>query len=155
MDPDGSDEVGPDLVPWDEAREVVALMLALAAALMVLSPVAFRLIDGQFDRAAFRSSLAGAGPLTGLVVLGAGVLVATTPTVDVTPRLRTIVFRVAVLVLVIALAAMFETLFSEPTGGVREFLKRFPTTLRFSIPSALFAGTAAWLARRVVAFPSG
>jgi hypothetical protein len=155
MESGGPNGVGPHAVPWDEAREVVTLILALAATLMVLSPVAFRFIDGQFDRAAFRSSLTGAGPLTGLVVIGAGILVATTPAVDVTPLLRTVVFRVALLVLVIALLAMFETLFAEPAGGVREFFKRFPTTLRFSTPGALFAGTAAWLSRRVVAFPAG
>jgi hypothetical protein len=153
MDPTGPNARGPDLVPWDEAREVVTLVLAIAAVLMALAPIAFRLIDGQSGREAFRSALTGAGPTTGLVTLAAAVLIAMTPAVDVTPGLRVTVFRVSVLVLVLALLSIFEMLFAEPAGGVRVFFNRFPTILRFSGPGALFSGTAAWLARRVVAFP--
>ncbi len=154
MEPAGPNGNGPAPVPWDEAREVVSLILAICAGLMVLSPVAFRLIDGQSDRAALRSAVTGAGPTTGIVILGAAVLVATTPALDVTPRLRTFVFRVAVLVLVFAVVAILDTLFAESAGGVRRFFTRFPTILRFPGPAALLSGTAAWLARRVVPLPS-
>ena len=146
---------GPGPVAWDEGREVVALILTISAAFIALAPIGFRIIDGQYDRAGFRSALNGAGPTSGLMVLGAAVLVASTPAADVTPRLRTFVFRVAVLVFVIGMFAILDILFSETAGGVRLFFTRFPTIMRFSGPAALCAATAAWLARRVVAFPAG
>ncbi len=143
------------MVSWDEARELVALVLSIAAVLITVAPVLGRLIDGQLDRNGLRSALTGATPTTGLLALGAAVLVATTPVVDVTPRLRSTVVAVSLLVCAVALVASLDILFSEASGGVRGFLTRFPTILRFSGPAALLGGTAAWVARNVVPFPRG
>jgi len=151
----GSDDLGPAPVPWDEAREVVALVVTLAAALIVAAPILGRLIDGQLDRNGVRSALTGATPTAGLLLLGAAVLVATTPAADVTPVLRSIVVRVSVAVFVVAIIAVFDILFADAAGGVRHFFTRFPTILRFSGPAALLSGAAAWVAHRVVPFPRG
>jgi hypothetical protein len=122
---------------------------------MVLAPILLRLIDGQYDRTGFISSLSGIRPLTGLVILGAATLIATTPAADVVPRLRSAVAGVATLIMVIGIVAIFEILFSESAGGVRRFFLRFPTILTFKAPATLMAGCAAWLARRVIPFPGG
>gem|GEM_PF-1269676 len=151
----GPNDRGLDLVPWDEAREVVVVVLTLCAASMVLAPILFGLVDGQYDRAGFASSLSGLRPLTGFVVLGAATLTATTPAADVVPRLRSAVAGVATLIMVIGVLSIFEILFSDSAGGVRRFSLRFPTILTFKGPATLMAGCAAWLARRVIPFPDG
>ena len=113
-------------MPWDEAREVVALVATLAAAFMVIAPILGRLIDGQLDRNGFRSALTGAHPTAGLLLLGAAVLVATTPAADVTPALRSIVVRVSAAVCLVAIFAVLDVLFADAAGGVRHFFTRFP-----------------------------
>ena len=153
MAPKGPDEIGPAAVPWDEARELVALVLAIAALFVAVSPILGRFIDGQLDRDGFRSALTGANPTAGLMTLGAALLVATTPAVDVTPRLRATVVMVSTLVFAIAVFAVLDILFDDATGGMRRFFSRFPTILRFSGSAALLSGTAAWVALRVVPFP--
>ena len=155
MDRAGPDNFGPAPVPWDEARELVAIVLSLVAVLIAVSPILIRLIDGQLDRNGFRSALTGATPTTGLLTLGAAVLVATTPAADVTPRLRSLVTGACLIVCAIGVLASFDVLFADAAGGVRHFFTRFPTILRFSGSAALLSGTAAWVARRVVPFPGG
>ena len=156
MHPAGPDDPGTAPVSWDEARELIAIVLGLCAASMALAPIAFRLIDGQLDRDGFRSALQGATtPSTGLVILGAAVIVATTPAADVTPRLRTLVNLVAVVVVVLCVAHILDLLFAESAGGVRRFFTRFPTILWRPAPAGLMAGLASWTARRVVPFPGG
>lgn len=155
MDSAGPPERGPAPVSWDEAREVVALGLSLCAALMTLAPIIIRLIDGQLDRWAWNGTLTSSTqPLVGIIILGAAVLVATTPAVDVAPGLRRAVNVVAGFVLLLALILIVDLLFGPTAGGVRNFFKRFPTIMRFPLPTALMAGLAGWLARRVVPFPS-
>ena len=150
----GSNDRGPDLIPWDEAREIVTVVLTLAAASMTLAPILHRLIDGQYDRNGFVSAMAGVRPLTGALVLGAATLVATTPFADMVPKLRAAVAGVALLVTVIGIVSILEILFSESAGGVRHFFVRFPTILTFKGPATLMAVTAAWVAHRVIPFPS-
>lgn len=154
MEPGGPHQQGPLPVAWDEAREVVALCLALCAALMAAAPIASRLIDGQLDRWAWNGTLISATtPSVGLVILGAAVLVATTPAVDVAPGTRRSVTIVSTAILVLAVVLIIDILFGPTAGGVREFFRRFPTILRSPLPTALMAGLAGWLARRVVPFP--
>lgn len=154
MDPAGPHERGPAPVSWDEAREVVALVLTLSAAFIAVGALLFRLIDGQWDRSGFRSALQGAtSPTIGLVILGAALIVATTPAADVIPRLRQAVNVVALLILVLAVAHIVDLLFAETAGGVRRFFTRFGTIMWRPLPTALMAGVAGWLARRVVPFP--
>ena len=156
MHPAGPDDPGPAPVSWDEAREVIALVLGFCAAAMALSPLAFRLIDGQWDRDGFRSALQGATtPSTGLVVLGAAVIVATTPAADVTPRLRGFVNLVALVVVALCVIHILDLLFADSAGGVRRFFTRFATVLWRPAPAGLMAGMASWTALRVVPFPGG
>lgn len=156
MDPAGPHERGPAPVSWDEAREVVALGLTLCAALMALAPIANRLIDGQLDRWAWNGTLASSTqPVVAYAILGAALLVATTPAADVAPATRRAVSLVATLVLVLAVILIFDILFGPTAGGVRQFFRRFPTALRFPVPTALMAAMAGWMARRVVPFPGG
>lgn len=144
---------GPAPISWDEARELILIVLLVCATAMVLSPILARLIDGQLNRDGIGSAVTGAQPTTGLIVLAASILVATTPPEDLVPTLRRATFQVALLVAVIGLIAMLDVLFSPAAGGVRNFFARFPAILRFSGPATLMAGIAAWTARRVVAFP--
>ncbi|MEM7141820.1 MAG: hypothetical protein AAF548_12395 [Actinomycetota bacterium] len=156
MEPTGPPERGPAPVSWDEAREVVALVLTVCAASVAIGAVFFRLVDGQLDRDGVRSALQGAtSPSTGLIILGAGLIVATTPAQDVAPRLRQAVNVVAMLILVLAVLHIVDLLFAETAGGVRRFFTRFGTIAWRPLPTALIAGCAGWLARRVVPFPGG
>ena len=154
MEPGGPQRPGPLPVAWDEAREVVALVLTLCAALMAVAPIVFRIIDGQIDRAGFRSAMQGATfSVTGVAILGAAVLVATTPAVDVTPKLRRLVAWTAALIVVLCALHILDLLFAE-SAGVRKFFLRFPTIASRPLPTGLMAGLAGWLARRVVPFPA-
>lgn len=144
----------PNLIPWDEAREIVIVVLVLTATSMTLAPVLHRLLDGQYDRNGFVSAMGGVRPLTGALVLGAAILVATTPAVDMVPKLRSAVAGVALLIFAIGIIAIFEILFSGSAGGVRHFFVRFPTILTFKGPATLMAAAAAWVAHRVIPFPS-
>ncbi|GJM37260.1 MAG: hypothetical protein DHS20C19_06270 [Acidimicrobiales bacterium] len=156
MEPGGQGEHGPLPVAWDEAREVVALGLTLCAALMAAAPIVSRLIDGQLDRWAWNGTLiSSTTPSVGVVILGAAVLVATTPAVDVAPGTRRAVSIVSTVITVLAVVLILDILFGPTAGGVREFFRRFPTILRSPLPTALMAGMAGWLGRRVVPFPGG
>lgn len=139
---------------WDEAREVVTLLLVISAALVVLAPVIARLIDGQIDRDGLGSMTDGIGPSSGLLLLGAGVLVATTPPEDVVPALRRALVQVAAVAVVLGVIAILDLLFADAAGGVRRFFLRFPTMMRRPVPGTLLAGAALWLGRRVVPFPA-
>ena len=156
MEPGGPHDQGPLPVAWDEAREVVTLGLALCAALMAIAPIVARLLDGQFDRWAWNGTLqASTTPTVGIVTLGSAVLVATTPAVDIAPATRKAVTVASTVVLLLAVVLILDTLFGPTAGGVREFFRRFPVIARSSLPTALMAGMANWMARRVVPFPGG
>lgn len=156
MDGAGAHERGPTPVAWDEAREVVALGLTLCAALMAVAPIVNRFIDGQLDRWAWNGTLASSTqPVVAFAVLGAALLVATTPPADVAPATRRAVSLVSTFILALAVILILDILFGPTAGGVRAFFRRFPTALRFPAPTALMAAMAGWLARRVVPFPRG
>jgi ABC-type Fe3+ transport system permease subunit len=140
-------------VTWDEAREVVTLLLLVSAALVLVAPILARLIDGQLDRAGWGAMTDGVQPTSGLMLLAAGVLVATTPPADVVPALRRTLVRVAFVAVLLGLVGIIDLLFAESTGGTRRFFLRFPQIMRFKLPGTLLAGAALWLGRRVVPFP--
>ena len=77
-------------VSWDEAREALIVVLLVCAVLRMLGPLS-GFIDERWG--VFSDDLAeltrNASPTTGLMVIGAAVLVATTPQVDLVPSLRT------------------------------------------------------------------
>ncbi|MEO0493674.1 MAG: hypothetical protein AAF081_09680 [Actinomycetota bacterium] len=137
-------------VSWDEAREVLVVVLLACAVLRMLGPLA-GFIDDRWG--VFSDDLAeltrNASPTTGTMVLGAAVLVATTPRVDLVPSLRTATIVIAWLVVVQAGAAILLDLWRVSGTGV---LGRLEPIFGRSLPALLMAGAARWLAARVVPF---
>ena len=140
-------------ISWDEAREIVVVVLLAVATMHVLAPlVGFR--DNRFRGSGpFIDDLVeltqNAGPNAGMMALAAAVLVVTTPPADVVPLLRR---AVAVVTLFIATAAaihLFGTMVrSAPTG----LAARLQVVFGRSAPGLLLAGTGRWLIQRVVPF---
>lgn len=140
-------------ISWDEAREVVIVVLLAVAAMHVLAPVVgFR--DNPFRG---RSSVIdhvveltqNAGPNAGMLVLAAAVLVVTTPPGDVIPVLRRAAAVVALLVAVAAAVHLIATLTRSGPSGLAA---RLQVIFGRSGPGLLLASTARWLSTRVVAF---
>ncbi|MEM8707289.1 MAG: hypothetical protein AAGE98_12580 [Actinomycetota bacterium] len=137
-------------VSWDEAREVVIVVLLVSAVLRLLGPLA-GFLDDRWG--VFSDDLAeltrNASPTTGMMVLGAAVLVVTTPRVDLVPALRTATIWVASFVLLESLVALILELTRVSGTGV---LGRLETMFSRSGPALLMSGAARWLATRVVPF---
>lgn len=146
------------VVAWDEARELLVVVLLAAAVMKLLGPVAAWLqVDGdRFDRGVLTSALTGVNGVTGLMLVGAAVLLCTTPVVDVVPGLRLSVVAVATVATVMGLTLIGLTLTTDSAdSGLDLVWDKLRTILSFSAPGTLLAGTAAWTARRVVPFPDG
>lgn len=137
-------------ISWDEARELIIVILLAGAVLRLLGPIAGYVDDNW---GTFSDTLAeltrNAAPTTGLMVLGAGVLIATTPRNDVVPALRRATIIVATLVLLSGAIAIFVQLTRVSSAGV---FGRLETVFSRSGPAVLFAGAGRWLALRVVPF---
>ena len=145
------DERKTDLpVSWDEAREVVVVLLLAGAVLRMLGPLV-GFIDDRWG--AFSDDVAeltrNASATTGLMVLAAGVLIATTPRAAVVPALRTATVIVATIVLVEGVVATAIELTRVSGAGV---LGRLETIFSRLLPAILFAGAGRWLAAKVVPF---
>ncbi len=140
----------PLAVTWDEAREVLVVVLLVAALLHLVAPM-LRYAD-QGRSFAWWDDLYGVlnnvDALTGLMLLGAAVAVCTTPAADIVPRLRWAVYWISVLVVVLGLIAIVNVL-SVATPGDAAMLRLSVLAWRPG-PAVLLAGTAAWMARRVV-----
>ncbi len=142
-------------IAWDEAREVVSIVLVASALMVVLAPFVRYLADGsRFGPADTVSSLlTGVGPVSGVLLVGSALLIATTPSDDVVPALRSSVTLISALVaaggaLAILLEATSATVDQSPG-----FLVRLSAISARGVPGTLLAGLAAWLARSVVPFP--
>ena len=137
-------------VSWDEAREALIVVLLVCAVLRMLGPL-LGFIDERWG--VFSDDLAeltrNASPTTGLMVIGAAVLVATTPRVDLVPSLRTATVAIAWIVILQAGAAILLDLWRVSGTGV---LGRLESIFGRSLPALLLAGTGRWLASRVVPF---
>ncbi len=148
-----ADADGPLPVSWDEAREVVVIVLVAAAVLHLLSPVV-GFID---NRNRFPGSWVddvseltrNVGPTAGTLLLGAAILVATTPPADVVPMLRRIVAVVALVAAIGGVLAVVVELTRASPAGVAS---RLQTVFGRGGPGAMLAITARWLAMRVVPF---
>ena len=101
-------------VSWDEAREALIVVLLVCARLRMLGPLS-GFIDERWG--VFSDDLAeltrNASPTTGLMVIGAAVLVATTPQVDLVPSLRTATVVIAWVVTLQAGAARMNDAVSD------------------------------------------
>ncbi len=140
-------------VSWDEARELVVVALLAVAAMHLLSPV-LEVIDGG-SPGGFGDDLAlitrNVTPTSGLLLIGAGVLIATTPSLDVVPALRVAVALFAGVVVAFGIVAITVALTRPSAAGV---LPRLETVMARSGPGTILAAMSSWLARRVIPFPA-
>lgn len=139
-------------VSWDEAREVLIVVLLVAAVLYIISPfIGFfdtRLQGGTFgDDVAFLTRQVS--PSSGTMLLLAGILIATTPPGDVVPALRRAVIVIAGVAVFIGFIAVVVELTRVSGSGMAA---RLASAFARSVPGALLAGAGRWLAMRVVPF---
>ncbi len=140
-------------VSWDEARELLVVALLAVTVMYLLSPVA-DVFDGRGTPLGddLHTLTRSVGPTSGLFLLAAGTLIATTPPDDVVPRLRSAVAVLATVVVAMGVVAITVTLTRPSAGGV---LTRLETVFARSGPGLTLAAMAGWLARRVIPFPPG
>lgn len=139
-------------VAWDEAREVLVVVLLASAMLHLVAPMVR--YAGVASRYSFwedlYSALANVNALTGVLLLGAAVAVCTTPAADVVPRLRQTVYWASLAVVVLGVVAVVNVL-SAPSAGDAAALRLAVVAWRPG-PALLLSGSAAWMSRRVVLF---
>ena len=139
-------------VAWDEAREVLVVVLLAAALLHVVAPmIRYAGIGHRSWWEDLYGAFANVNPLAGILLLGAAVAVCTTPAADMVPRLRRSVL----------LGRGHGDRARCPCGHQRPVCGRLlamPAALRLAAvawrpgPAVLLSGSAAWMARRVVLF---
>ena len=153
---DGSRRGGAGPIAWDEAREVMVVVLLAAALMVVIGPLIGWLgaDDGRFDRVVISSALTGVRVGSGLALVGAAVLVCTTPSVDVVPGLRTAVVLVGAVCAALGAIRIGLVLTEDSAAtGIDVIWDKLRLVLSFSGPGVLLSGASAWLAHRVVPFP--
>ena len=113
-----------DRVSWDEAREILAVVLVAAAVMHLTGPmVRYLANDNQFPLWDDLSTiLNNVNALTGALLLGAAVVISTTPAVDVVPRLRRVVYVVSALVSALGMLYVLNVL-TVVTAGDKFFLR--------------------------------
>ncbi len=146
----GGDGLRAAAVPWDEAREVLAVVLLTSAVLYLAAPMIRHWVIGNsyllWDD--LYGALINVDALTGVLLLGAAVTVCTTPAADVVPRLRRIVQAVAAVIAVLAVVAIVNVL-TVPTLG-ESALMRISIISWGGGPAVVLSVTSWWMARRVM-----
>lgn len=147
---DGERGRRPLPVAWDEAREVLAVVLVVASLLHVVAPmIRYVGIDRRYPWwDDLHSALTNVNVLTGLLLVGAAVTVCTTPAADMVPRLRLWVYWTSVAVGLLGVLAIVNVL-SVPSAGDATAMRLAVVAWRPG-PAVLLSGCAAWMARRVV-----
>jgi len=137
-------------VAWDEAREILVVVLLAAALLHVVAPVIRYLgIDRRYPWwDDLHSALTNVTALTGATLLGAAVVVCTPPAADMVPRLRQSVYWISLVVAALGVVAIINVL-SVPSAGDAAAMRLAVVAWR-SGPAVLLSACAAWMARRVV-----
>ena len=140
----------PVAVAWDEAREVLVVVLLATALLHVVAPmIRYAGIDRRYPWwDDLHSALTNVNALTGLLLVGAAVAVCTTPAADMVPRLRQSVYWTSVAVGLLGVLAIINVL-SVPSAGDATAMRLAVVAWRPG-PAVLLSGCAAWMARRVV-----
>lgn len=143
----------PRFVPWDEAREVLAVILLVVALANVTGPlVRYLAEDSQFGFwDDLRVILNNVNITTGILLVGAAITLCTTPRADTVPLLRRSVSVVSTVVAALGVVAVVNVLTATTADSV--FLRISAVMVR-SGPGTLLAGLAAWLVDRVEMFPS-
>ena len=137
-------------VAWDEAREVLTVVLLAAALIHVVAPMIRYLgIDRRYPWwDDLHSALTNVNALTGVLLLGAAVAVCTTPAADMVPRLRQSVYWISLAVALLGVVAIINVL-SVPSAGDAAAMRLAVVAWRPG-PAVLLSACAAWMARRVV-----
>ena len=140
----------PLAVAWDEAREVLVVVLLAAALLHVIAPmIRYAGIDRRYPWwDDLHSALTNVDALTGVLLVAAAVAVCTTPADDMVPRLRHSVYWTSVAVGLLGVLAIINVL-SVPSAGDATAMRLAVVAWRPG-PSVVLSGCAAWMARRVV-----
>ncbi|MYA84973.1 MAG: hypothetical protein F4Y12_05255 [Acidimicrobiaceae bacterium] len=146
----GESDRRPLAVAWDEAREVLVVVLLATALLHVVAPmIRYAGIDRRYPWwDDLHSALTNVNTLTGLLLVGAAVAVCTTPADDMVPRLRQSVYWASVVVALLGVLAIINVL-SVPSAGDATAMRLAVVAWRPG-PAVLLSGCAAWMARRVV-----
>ena len=135
---------------WDEAREVLVVVLLAAALLHLVAPmIRYAGLGRRYSWwEDLYSALSNVNALTGVLLLGAAVAVCTTPVADMVPRLRLAVYWVSAVVVALGAVAVINVL-TVPSAGDAAALRLAVVAWRPG-PAVLLSGSAAWMARRVV-----
>ena len=143
-------EPRPVAVAWDEAREVLTVVLLAAALIHVAAPMIRYLgIDRRYPWwDDLHSALTNVNALAGLLLLGAAIAVCTTPAADMVPRLRQSVYWISLAVALLGVVAIINVL-SVPSAGDAATMRLAVVAWRPG-PAVLLSACAAWMARRVV-----
>lgn len=143
-----------DPVPWDEARELLVIVITAAALLWILQPVVEVLTDGVGYGLTddLQIALRHVDPVGGALVLAAAVVLASTPAVDVVPSLRRGLGVVAAMVTVAGIVALGVELVGQ--SAAVEATTRLQAVMARSGPGTLLSATAWWMAARVRALPA-
>ena len=146
----GEHDRRPTPVAWDEAREVLVVVLLVATLLHVVAPmIRYIGIDRRYPWwDDLHSALTNVNALTGVLLVGAAAAVCTTPASDVVPRLRQSLYWISVAVALLGVLAIVNVL-SVPSAGDAAAMRLAVVAWR-SGPAVLLSGCAAWMARRVV-----
>ena len=146
----GDRERRPVAVAWDEAREVLVVVLLAAALLHLVAPmIRYAGMDRRYSWwEDLHSTLTNVNALTGVLLVGAAVSVCTTPAADMVPRLRQSVYWASIAVAVLGVVAIINVL-SVPSAADATATRLAIVAWR-SGPAVLLSGSAAWMARRVV-----
>jgi hypothetical protein len=139
----------PLSVAWDEAREVLVVVLLVAALLRVVAHMIWYV---GFDSPVpwwedYHRALVAVDVLTGVLLVGTAVAVCTTPAEDMVPRLRLAVYWASVAVALLGVLAIINVLGAPSGGGA---MMRLAEVAAGSGPAVVLSGCAAWMARRVV-----
>lgn len=137
---------------WDEAREVLVVVLLATALLHLVAPmIRYAGLERRYSWwEDLYSALSNVGPTTGLLLLAAAVAVCTTPAADLVPRLRQAVYWASVATAALAVLAVVNVL-SVSSAGDAAALRLAVVAWRPG-PALVLSGSAAWMARRVVLF---
>ncbi len=148
---DGGDRRASAVV-WDEAREILVVVLLVAALLHLAGPMAryATLGDEYWQWAGLFQALTNVNALTGLLLLGASVAVCTTPAADMVPRLRKWVFWAAAAVALLGVVLTVNILTTSSYGTTAG--TRLAAVIWVPAPATVLSGAAAWMARKVVLF---
>jgi hypothetical protein len=136
-------------VPWEEARELLVLVLLITVCAYVTGPLIRHLsVESQLDFwDDMRVILSNINVVSGLVLIGTALTVCTAPREATVPALRRSVSIIAKLVTAFGMVAMVNALTVRTAAD--SVLLRVSLVMTASGPGTLLAGLAAWLVDRV------